>query len=301
MKYFSLILFFTLFATLSVSSQEDLLELMGENEASNEKVFATFKALKVINAQTNETVKKRVLDFRITHRFGNIGSQSGGGHTLWGFDNASNIRFSFDYGISDRLQIGIGRSKTMEHLDGSIKYKLLEQSTNSMPISVTLFSITAFTPERNIDDRYKKFEHRLSYVHQIIIARKFTDRLSLALLPTYSHRNLVDNFVNPANNAFETNDIYSIGVAGRIKLTHRTILVADYFYNFSDYRINNPNRAYYNPLSIGIEIETGGHVFHLNLSNSAGIIENDFIPNTRDSWRNGGYKFGFNISRVFNI
>ena len=296
-------LFFTLYAYSNVWAQDDLLKLIGEDDSGREKVSATFKATRVINAQTNETVKKRDLDFNIAHRFGNVGIQSSGGsHTLWGFDNASNIRFSFAYGITDKLQIGIGRSKTREHIDGSVKYKLLEQTTgNQIPVSITLFSNAAFIPERNINDRYQRLDHRLSYVHEIIIARKFSNKFSLAVLPVFLHRNLVDSIVNSSNNAAETNDIFSLGLAGRIKITNRTILVADYFYNFSDFRRNNPETPYYNPLSVGVEIETGGHVFHINLSNSSGIIENDFIPDTRESWRKGGYKFGFNISRVFNI
>jgi hypothetical protein len=299
MRYF-LFLLLIIFST-SANAQEDLLSQLQEEEA-DEKIRNTFKSTKIINAQTNETVSKQVLDFRITHRFGNMGRQVGGGpHNLWGFDVASNIRFSFDYGITDKLQVGIGRSKFREQIDGSIKYKLLEQSTQSIPVSITLFSITAITPERDIAGRYENLAHRLSYAHQVIISKKFSDRFSMAVLPTLVHRNMIDADINPANQARETNDIFSIGFAGRIKLTQRTILVADYFYNFSDYRRNNPVRPHYNPLSIGLEIETGGHVFHINLSNSAGIIENDFIPNTRDSWQEGGYKLGFHISRVFNF
>jgi hypothetical protein len=299
MKNFLIII--SLIISFPLAAQDDLLLLLQE-ENVEEKVKNTFKSTTIINAQTNETVSRKVLDFRITHRFGNMGQQvGGGGHNLWGFDNASNIRFSFDYGITDKLQAGIGRSKFREQIDGSLKYKVLEQTNARIPISVTLFSITAFTPERNIAGRYEKAVHRFSYAHQVIIARKFSDRISFAVLPTLVHRNIVDSDINPVNQAIETNDVFAVGFAGRIKLTQRTILVADYFYNFSDYRKNNPVRPHYNPLSIGVEIETGGHVFHINLSNSAGIIENDFILNTRDSWMEGGFKLGFHISRVFYL
>lgn len=288
-----------------LKAQDDLLLLLenGQEKEKNEKVTATFKTTKVISAQTIETVKKRTLDFRITHRFGNIGTKSNGGaHTLWGFDTSEDIRFSFDYGITDRLQVGVGRSKMKEHLDGSVKYRILEQTkSNSMPISMALYSLMAYTPVKDVDDYYKKTEYRLSYTFQAIIARKFGKRFSFEVLPTLVHRNYVTAFVNAANGAEETNDIFALGVGGRLKLTRRTVLIADYFYNFSDFRINNVDMAHYNPLAIGIEIETGGHVFHMNLTNASGIIENHFIPNTRDTWTKGGYKMGFNISRVFNI
>lgn len=284
-------------------AQEDLLFLLEKEQQKEEKVLATFKATKVINAQTIETVKQRNLDFRITHRFGNVGSKSNGGaHTLWGFDNAENIRFSFDYGISDRLQLGVGRSKIKEHLDGSLKYRILEQtSRNSKPLSMTLYSIMAYTPVKDAEKYYIQTAYRFSYTFQAIIARKFGERFSFEVLPTLLHRNYVTALVNPDNGAEETNDIFSLGVGARLKLTRRTVLVADYFYVFSDYRMGNTAALHYNPLGIGIEIETGGHVFHINLTNSSGIIENDFIPDTRNTWTRGGYKMGFNISRIFNI
>jgi hypothetical protein len=271
-----------------------------EDQGAPEKVIGTFKSTKVINAQTNETLKKRLLNFHITHRFGNIGSQSGGAHTLWGLDNATNIRFAFDYGITDRLQAGIGRSKTREHIDTNLKYKLTEQSENlSMPVSVTLFGIMALTPERDPTNRYSKITDRTSFVSQAIIARKFSDRLSLALLPTLTYRIRTELFYNMYNSSFDENLFFSQGFAGRLKLTSRTVLVADYFFNFSPYRTNNPSRPHFNPLAVGVEIETGGHVFHINITNTAGIIENDFLPYTRDSWKAGEIKLGFNISRVF--
>jgi len=286
-------------------AQDDLMDLLEEDAGpTDQKVHATFKSIKIINAQTIETIKAKTMIFRITHRFGNIGSQSGGGvHTLYGFDNATNIRFSLDYGITDKLLIGVSRSKFKEHLDGSIKYKLLEQTTdNKMPVTITLYSNMALTPIRESQfyseadpawvEENKKFIHRFSYTHQVIIARKFSNRLSLEILPTYLHRNYVAYF--------DENDLFSLGFAGRFKITQRTAIVADYFYTFSKSR-ENDEITYYAPFGIGIEIETGGHVFHINLTNSAGIIENDYIPNTTDSWEKGGYKFGFNIARVFYL
>ena len=142
--------------------------------------------------------------------------------------------------------------------------------------------------------------HRFTYVGQLILARRFGSRFSIELLPTYCHRNYVLANINPNNSAAETNDLFSLGGGFRLKFTKRIAFICDYFYTNSKYRMNNTANPYYMPLAVGVEIETGGHVFHITFTNATGIIENNFIPNTTDSWTKGGYKFGFNISRVFN-
>jgi len=294
-------------------SQDDLLSMLdslqGAEPATHDKVSATFKTTKVVNAHTTETVKAGTMDFRVTHRFGNIGAMSGGGvHSLYGLDAANDIRISFDFGITDKLMLGIARNKRQEAIDGLIKWRLMEQTTdNHVPFSFALYSDAALTPVTKeqlysgTENVTYKFAHRLSYTTQMIIARKFGWRFSFELLPTYQYRNFVKDYINTDNLAHETNGMVSIGAAMRLKLTKRFAIIADYFYTISDYRTNNPNVKYYAPMALGIEIETGGHVFHLDFTNSAGIIENDFIPNTTDDWFKGGFKFGFNISRVFNI
>lgn len=297
---------FILLSCLSINlfAQDDLLNML-ENEDSSENkpelVIATFKGIKLINANTTETTKKKTLAFNITHRFGNMQlGKSSSGHTLAGLDNASNIRFSFDYGLTDNLSIGLGRSKTLEHIDGNLKWRFLSQKTNGMPLSAAYYTNIAITPSVAPDNRYDKMSNRISFAHQLIIAKKFNSSISLEVLPTYIHRNIVDQTtINPSNNAKDENDIFSLGFAGRVKITKRMALVADYFLTLSEYRTSD--NGYYNPLSVGVEIETGGHVFHINISNSSGIIENDFIPNTTDSWGDGNYKLGFNISRVFSF
>jgi hypothetical protein len=145
----------------------------------------------------------------------------------------------------------------------------------------------------------EKFSHRLVYTTQLVMTRKFTPWLSLALAPGLTHRNYVLANVNPFNHTEDENDIVSVATGARIKLTRSFSVLADYFYVLSEYRRNNP--LYHNPFAVGVEIETGGHVFHLNITNAAGITENYLIPNSPDAWSNGGYKFGFNISRVFQI
>jgi hypothetical protein len=298
-KLYSLIFVFCLFQTLHSFAQDDLMKMLDDSApAENTKVFATFKAIKIINAHTIETVKKRTLDFRITHRFGNVNT---GAHGFYGFDSADNIRFSFDYGITDKLMVGIGRSKVRELLDASAKFRFLEQTTNNkIPVSVAIYGCTSLTPVKNYGI-YDQFVHRLSYSAQLIVARKFGSVMSLEFLPTFVHRNYVEGLVNEYNDMEETNDLFALGIGGRIKLNKRSAIVFDYFYTFSDYRIKNEPDPYYMPFSIGYEIETGGHVFHINFTNSSGIVENEYIPYSNDNWLDGGFKFGFNISRVFNL
>lgn len=303
----------TIALSLNSFAQEDLLSLAeATEEKTHEKVIATFKTSKVINIQSTETVKAKTMDFRVTHRFGNIGTASGGGaHTLYGFDNSADIRISFDFGITDNLTLGVGRSKQQELIDGLVKYRILTQTKdNHIPISLAFYGDMSYNPQEASQfysgmastAAFKQNDiHRFSYVSQLLIARKFGSRLSVELAPTYQHRNFVLANVNPENGAEEMNDLFSMGGGFRLKITKRMAIIADYYYTFSKYRTNNSVNPFYNPLAIGIEIETGGHVFHLNFTNAAGIIENNYIPNTTDSWLKGGYKFGFNISRVFNL
>lgn len=298
-------------------AQDDILKMMDsvvvEEDKSVNKVTATFKTTKVISLQTPQTVGAGELDFRVTHRFGNIGEASGGGvHTLYGWDAISDVRFSFDYGITGKFQVGVARNKKDENLDGSLKFRFLEQTLdNKVPLSICAYTIASLTPMR-VSQLYagadslwvvanEKFAHKMAYTTQLIFARKFAPWLSAAIAPGYTHRNYVLAAVNSSNAAVDENGLFSVGAGLRLKVSRSVSLLADYFYVISDYRKDNPTMPYYAPLSLGVEIETGGHVFHLNLSNSTGINENYLIPRSPDSWSKGGFKFGFNISRVFQI
>lgn len=301
-------------SAFSTFAQEDMLALLDSagGPKTHEKVIATFKGSKIISMQTTETVKAKTMDFCVTHRFGNIGTKSGGGpHTLYGFDNSTDIRISFDFGITDNLTLGVGRSKEKELIDGMVKYRILTQTTdNHIPFSLAFYGDMSYNPQVASqfysgsvpDSNFRQNDvHRMAYTSQLIIARKFGSRFSIQLAPGYTHRNYVIANTNPDNLAEETNDLISLAVGGRLKITKRVSIIADYFHVFSKYRTNNSSTPYFAPLALGVEIETGGHVFHINFTNSSGIIENNFIPNTTDDWLKGGFKFGFNISRVFNI
>ncbi|MBL4624818.1 MAG: hypothetical protein JKY42_06725 [Flavobacteriales bacterium] len=301
LNYLCVILFLTL--TQASFGQDDLMDMLeseAKEELGNEKVKATFKTQRLINAHSTEAVKAKTLDFRVTHRFGSIGLYKA--HDLYGMDNVNDIRISFDYGITDNLQIGIARSKRQELIDGSIKYRLLTQTTNNkIPASVVFLGQLGFTPQRDPDSLYLKTVHRFNYTYQLIIARKFGQRISLEIIPTVTHRNVIRRYVNPENGAEEQNTLFALGAGGRFKITQRTAILIDYFYIFSEYRQNNTAMPFYNPLGIGIEIETGGHVFHLVATNAAGIVAGNYLPYNNESWRGLGIKAGFNISRVFNV
>ncbi|MBL7912608.1 MAG: hypothetical protein JNJ41_16220 [Bacteroidia bacterium] len=308
--------FFILSLALSSNllfSQDDLLDLVTDKKDEKpQKVYATFKTVRIGNAQTIETVKKKHLDFRTSHRFGNIYNSdlpnpiNTTGQTFVGFEGASDIRFSFDYGLTDDITIGIGRSRMNHIVDGSIKWTFMRQTANfSKPVSISFFSSTGYThdlPSTIYSGIVKDFEtnemHRLNYFNQIIIASKINSWLSLELLPSYMHRNFIKERVNK-NGEADVNGFFSIGFGGRIKLNKRVSFIGDYFYNVSPFYANNDKA--FNPLSLGFEIETGGHVFSLFFTNAAGLIENNFIPYTTETWSKGQVKFGFCISRTFAL
>ena len=266
----------------------DSLTLLVEEKKSH-FVISTFDGTRIINGQSIENPHKGTLQLLFSHRFGSL---STGIHTLYGLDQA-NIRIGFDYGISERLAAGIGRSSQKETYDSYLKFKLLRQSEGlrKMPVSLSLFaSATAMTNIKNALDTVSDFSSRLTYVYQIILARKFSRKLSLQLSPTLIYRNQIQS----VNDEYY---VYSLGFSGRYKLTKRFSLTAEYFYVFSKYTAAN----YYNSASVGIDIETGGHVFQLHLTNSQGMIEQFFISKTTEDWLKKGIRLGFNISRNFTI
>lgn len=275
------------------SAQDDLMKLLEENtKETTEYTTATFKATRIMNGHSTKGMPEGQLDFRIHHRFGRINS---GAYELWGLDQA-NIHFSFEYGVQDWVTIGLGRGTYEKTFDGFLKFKLLRQSTGAriMPVSVSLFSSVALNSLRWPDEqRTYYFSSRLSYAHQLLVARKFNEFFSLQVSPTFVHRNLVDTRLDP-------NDLFALGMGGRLKLTSRISFNAEYYYVFSpeDKTLSSP---VYNPLSIGFDIETGGHVFQLIFTNSLAMIEKGFITETTGKWGNGDIHFGFNISRVFTL
>ena len=251
---------------------------------------ATFKTNRLINGHTVETTPKGILDLKIAHRFGAF---SLGGYEAFGLDNAT-MRIGLDYGLTDRLMIGVGRSTFEKQYDGFFKYKLLRQSSGkrNIPVTVSFMSSIMLKTIRPTDvDAVNKnyYSNKLYYAHQLLIARKFNEKTSLQLMPTMLHFNRV-----PSGSS---NDIFALGVGGRQKVSKRISVNAEYYYVLPDYKLPGTH----NSLAVGVDIETGGHVFQLHFTNSMGMTERTFIAETTDQWSDGDIHFGFNISRVFNI
>ena len=271
------------------AQEDDLLSLLGEEEPVTNYATAAFKTNRVINLHSLENTAPGVLDFKIGHRFGFL---NGGFYELFGLDNAT-IRLGFDYGLSERLQIGVGRSSYEKTYDGYLKYKVLRQSSGArtMPVTMAFFASTAIkTLEWQNPDRENFFTSRLYYTGQMIIGRKFSNSFSMQLSPTVVHRNLV-------RTSAEANDVFALGAAGRMKLTQRVAINAEYIYVLPDQLAP----GYVNSFSIGVDIETGGHVFQLHLTNSTSMIEKGFVTENTGLWQDGGIHFGFNVSRVFTV
>ena len=276
--------------SLGLSAQDDLdlLELLGEEEVTDYTI-ASFKANRVINQHSLETTARRVLDIKISHRLGVV---TGGFKEWYGLDQAT-IRIGGDYGITDQLMIGLGRSSYEKTYDGYLKYKFLRQSKGKrkMPISaVAVASMAMKTIDFDIPERENYFSSRLYYTYQLIIGRKFSDSFSLQVTPSLTHRNLV-----PSPEI--ANDVYALGFASRLKMSQRLSLNTEYIYVLPDQLAE----VYRNSASIGVDIETGGHVFQLHFSNSTAMTDKGVITETIDDWTKGDVHFGFNISRVFTI
>lgn len=297
-----LFLAFCLFVDI-INAQDELESLLSdESSMLSQEHQATFKTSRIINTHSTEMVKQNHLDFRIAHRFGDIGGVSGGPQTLFGIDNASDINISFEYGLYEKITLGLARSKGGNTLKSIVsaffKYKILAQTKdNNTPVSIVFLTHSGFSYMSSSDDLSKvtsfpKLAHRLSYVSQILIAKKFSKSFSLQLSPTCVHRNLV--------HYEDQNSLFGMGVGARLKLSKRFGLIADYVHLFREKKIVN-GVNYFNPLALGIEIETGGHVFHLNFTNSRSINETQYLPHTSSNIFNGQYRFGFNISRVFAL
>jgi len=279
---------FISFTTLVIGQEDDLLSLLGEEETVN-YVTASFKSDRVINLHSLENTAGGELDVKISHRFGFL---SGGFYELFGLDQAT-IRIGGDYGITDRLMVGVGRSSFEKTYDAFVKFKLLRQSTGTkkMPVTLAFLTTTAVkTIKPSNPDQENYFSSKLYYTFQFILGRKFSDAFSLQLSPTLVHRNLV---ISEA----EKNDVLALGVAGRIKLGKRTSLNGEYIYVLPD----QIGEDYHNSLSVGFDIETGGHVFQLHFTNSTSMIEKGFVAETVGDWGKGDVHFGFNIARSFNI
>ena len=291
MRRLSLIFLLSL-VTLGIFAQDDLMNIINQDSTKEiNYTSATFKSTRVLNGHSIERMVQGQLDVRISHRFGTLNS---GGYNFFGLDQ-SNIHLGLEYGILNWLMVGVGRSEYEKTYDGFAKFSILRQSSGAknMPVSLSVVTSAALRTLKFTDQsRTNYFTSRLAYVAQILVARKISEGFSVQLTPSYVHRNLVPTELDP-------NDVFALGAGARLKLTKRISLNGEYYY------IANPktymSQQIYNPLSVGFDIETGGHVFQLFFTNSLGMTEKQFIGATTGQWKKGDIHFGFNISRVFTL
>jgi hypothetical protein len=273
---------------ISAFAQEDLLSMMNNEPVKPEPVMATFKTTRILNGQSIEMVSPRHLDFRINHRFNKL---SDGFSNFYGLDGAR-IRLGLEYGINDWAMVGIGRNNAgLKAWDYFAKFRILRQKKdNSMPLSLSFLGTAAVNIVKT--EKTKTLTDRTTYTWQLLLARKFSEGISIQLSPGIIHRNQKET-------PEQANDLFNLGMGGRFKISRRVSLNLEYFLraNPAKYSSQDLNSA----LSFGFDIETGGHVFQLHVTNSAGLIEKDFISGTSNKWSKGDILYGFNVSRVFSF
>lgn len=268
-------------------SIDDLLNF-GDEETTN-YAKASFKTNRVINLHSLENTSPGVMDLKISHRFGTVNQ---GLYDIFGLDVAQ-MRIGYDLGLTDRLVIGGGRSNFQKVFDGYVKYKLLRQQSGKRNVPVTAAVIAGMglrTDKFEDPDRINYFWARAYYNFHLLLGRKFSESFSLQLTPSMIHRNLTKT-------ELDKNDVYALGIGVRQKLNRRVAINVEYIYVFPDQMVTE----YVNSLSVGFDIETGGHVFQLHFTNSQGMNEKAFITETISDWRDFQFHFGFNLSRVFTL
>jgi len=287
------------------SQEKDLLSMMDDGKKEKEFITSTFKSTRNINFHTAEVSGKRILDFRIQHRFGNLSS---GANNAWGIDGPASLMLSLEYSHNGRWMVGISRCNVNKMAEGFFKWKILRQVKHGFPFTVTYFGGLYYSATMNSDlgqtspDFYdpKKPTDRMSYVHELIIACKVAPWLSVQVAPSYVHYNLVGSTIG-----FTKNDCYALLGVIRAKYNKRQAIIFEYAYRLNtNYASTGAN--YYNSMGIGWEVETGGHVFQMFLTNSTGIMENQYIMGTNTSWKKigatpAGIRIGFNITRAFAL
>ncbi|GAA4327170.1 DUF5777 family beta-barrel protein [Flaviaesturariibacter amylovorans] len=288
-----LLLFVSLLPATLLAQDRHLDSLMGTTQPAHGRAYVTgtFKGTRIINLQSVEKAAPGTLQFLIQHRFGAV---NGGGYEFFGLDQAT-IRLALEYGLHRAVAIGVGRSSYEKNYDAYTKVTLLRQAPSAVPFTLAYFGSVVYRGERMALKGFNSGNARLSYTHQLLLARKFTDRLSLQLAPTFVHKNRVLSRLDP-------NDYYALGVGGRYRLTKRFSLNTEYIGRLPPANRSAPAYAdFHNSFSLGVDIETGGHVFQLHLTNSLSMLEKGFITESSESWGNGGVHFGFNISRDFTF
>lgn len=266
-------------------SQEDLLNEIDSDSISNQFTIATFKGLKIVNLESTKLVAKKELTFVVSHRFGSI---ENGIDTFFGLDDAV-TRLNFIYGLTDWLNISASRSSFQKTYEAAIKYRLYRQENKGFPFTIVGYnSVMINTALEEVNLPKLEFKNRVSYAAQLLIARKMSKNLSIELAPTFFHDNYI--VLNEQDNSQ-----FALGFGGRYKLSTRWSINADYGWHLN----RADNSPFKNPLSIGVDLETGGHVFQMHFTNSQPMNTNGFLGQSTGDWSDGNIYFGFNLSRTF--
>ncbi len=276
----------------------DSTQLIEDEYIEPEEELETYSGTRIVNGHSVETLHKGVLEFRIEHKFGDIASTGAGINTLYGLDNVSDIRIAFEYGISDKLMCGFGRSRGTgapyrSLLDGFVKYRLLHQDKKGMPLSLSVLGTTSYSymPASSIStdvNAFPKSIYRFAYCSQINLARKFGNKFSLSIMPTLVYRNYVATD--------DINALFSLGSAVSYNVNSKVSLILEYYNNIQKETVRS---NYQNSLSAAVEWITFGHNFKVYLTNSGGFGETQFIPYTNTNWAKGQFRLGFCISRKY--
>lgn len=285
-----------------------LIALAGFLGLNAQETYQTFKDRRVINAHSIEMLQQGKLDVRITHRFGDLAGENGGFKTFFGLENVADVLIGAEYGVLNNLNIGLYRSKgagsqpdgssgLRQLASGFVKYRLLQQvDSDGSPITVTLLGVGSISSSPKSENPtsinyFPNFTDRMAFTVQALVGKKFSNAFSLQLNGAYTHRNLV---------AFnDVNGVVSVGVATRVQVSKVFGLIGDVTLPFSENR--TAANGFYPSIGVGLEIDTGGHIFQINLTNSKGLIETDYIPYSTSNWADSEFRLGFTVSRIFNL
>ena len=271
-----------LFLVTIAYSQDDLLNSLDTNQTTENYSTATFKALQLVTLQTTKMPAKKEFYFVVSHRFGSV---EDGLDSFFGLDNAT-TKLGGIYGITDWLSVNLSRHTLNKMYETGVKYRMARQG-NDFPLDIVGYSvadINTFLEKKQYPGL--EFKHRIAYVQQLLISRKVNEKLSLELVPSFIHKNLY-------NPDIERDNQFSFGGGGRYKITKRLSVNLEYMHNF------DKPKFYTNPLSVGLDVETGGHVFQLIFTNSQAMSESGYLTNASGEWGKGNFFFGFNLYRVF--
>jgi hypothetical protein len=279
------LLILALLVNTTLLAQDDLLKELDDVVVKDEKISSVFKGLKIINMESTKLAAKNDFYFVISHRFGSVKS---GIKDLFGLDN-SNIRFSFVYGFSDWFNVGLSRSSSNKTYDAHLKYRLLQQEKGKSPVTIVGFNSMEYNTGLDaVNYPLLESKHRYTFAHELLISRKFNEKFSLEATPIYLHQNFVENDL-------QKNAQYILGIGGRYKISKRVTINAEYHAHMN--RV--ANSKYRNPISLGVDIETGGHIFQLHVTNAQLMNESGYMTKAVGNWGKGDVFFGFNIWRVF--